>query len=305
MQQKSVLVCGAWSVGTYLAIKLLQWWYNASMYGRKKLGESWSHVELDGTSVELPPKIAELSNNNHYDVIFITSKLFDVEKIVQELNEHTITADSRVSIQNGVFDNDRFPLLNEKKPVIITSRWGYSLYGDQLSTCEHKYGRPVDDSLEGKVIASMLVDIWIPAHTDNTPSLRVVKMLCNCVTNGLAAINAKTLKELFSEKLYADQVDSLLDEAYKILAAEYDVKIEALEVLRGMLYAECLKMNHYVSTYRDVIAGKENEISYLNGYIVKLGEKHNIPCPNHQKLIADLEPVVAMYQKAWNGKREA
>lgn len=275
------------------------------MYGRQKLGESGSHVECDGTRVELPPKIAELQYQKHYDVIFITSKLFDVEKIVSELNDHEITADCRVSIQNGVFDNDRFPLLYQKKPVIITSRWGYSLYGNQLSTSEHKYGRPVDDSPEGKAIAQMLTEVWIHAHTDNTFMLRVVKMLYNCVTNALAAIHAKTLKELFSEKVYTDQIDCLLNEAYKVLQAEHKIRLDDIESLREVLYSECLKMNHYVSTYRDVIAGKENEISYLNGYIIKLGEKHTIPCPCHQKLVADLEPVVEMYQRAWNGKGDS
>jgi len=40
------------------------------------------------------------------------------------------------------------------------------------------------------------------------------------------------------------------------------------------------------STAQDLMRGKQSEIDYLNGLIVRKGAKHNIPTPANQAILA-------------------
>ena len=51
------------------------------------------------------------------------------------------------------------------------------------------------------------------------------------------------------------------------------------------------------SMVRDVIAMRRTEIDALNGAIVALGKKHNIPTPLNEALLALIKGVEAQYEK--------
>ena len=50
-------------------------------------------------------------------------------------------------------------------------------------------------------------------------------------------------------------------------------------------------MKHYSSTCQDVLSGRKTEIEFLNGYIIKLGKKYNLPVKENEKIIKEFKKI--------------
>ena len=78
-----------------------------------------------------------------------------------------------------------------------------------------------------------------------------------------------------------DHLFAVIDAAgYKTFwknAAEYQ------EVFYGKLLPDTFA--HRSSTLQDIEKGHQTEISTLNGCIIRLGEKYNVPTPTHQMIV--------------------
>jgi 2-dehydropantoate 2-reductase len=96
----------------------------------------------------------------------------------------------------------------------------------------------------------------------------------------LSAIKQKSFYELCSNPKTREIIDSLFNESYAVLFA-YIPLLGSREELRIKFYDTVSSMRHYSSTYQDAIASKRTEINFLNGLIIQLGKKFNIPTPKN------------------------
>ena len=109
-----------------------------------------------------------------------------------------------------------------------------------------------------------------------------LKLAINCVINPITAINDIDNGEI-NDPQYTQQIDSLLAEIIKISEAEnITMSLTDLKKLVGNV-AQATAIN--CSSMRcDVLAGKSTEIDYINGYIHRLGIKHDIATPENTRL---------------------
>ena len=103
------------------------------------------------------------------------------------------------------------------------------------------------------------------------------KLVLNCILGPLTAILRVRNHKVGSEKLRWVR-NQIFIECTKIGEVEgVDIKTNLKEI-----DLKISKYTNYSSMYQDIIRERKTEIDFLNGMIVKLGEKHRIPTPvNH------------------------
>jgi len=108
------------------------------------------------------------------------------------------------------------------------------------------------------------------------------KLVLNCVANPLSAI--------FHVRNYEIVTDSLKTVRQKIFR-------ECIEVgkAEGIIFPadfeektdkKISKYTNFSSMYQDIVKGKRTEIDFLNGKVVELGKKHQIPTPVNETLVS-------------------
>ncbi|MBU2869279.1 2-dehydropantoate 2-reductase [Colwellia sp. E2M01] len=109
-----------------------------------------------------------------------------------------------------------------------------------------------------------------------------LKLAINCVINPITAINGLDNGEVNNEQ-FSEQVNYILAEIVAVSKAE-EINLslaELQEIVRNVAKATAQNCS---SMRCDVLAGKSTEIDYINGYIHRLGEKHNIATPENTRM---------------------
>ncbi len=121
--------------------------------------------------------------------------------------------------------------------------------------------------LEVVISDSFLVDLWR-------------KVAINCVTNSLSAILGIYTYQLLSPHL-AELRYNIINECKTVGAAEgVKLNLSLLQIMEQALP----KYQNRTSMLQDIQHGRKTEIEFLNGKIVELGKKHNIPTPVNECL---------------------
>lgn len=283
-----ILVIGAGSIGVFLGTMLAKD-YEVVMLGHDKLKRLHSTIMINDAIYSISKRIYEFPKNEHYDVIFITSKLFDLQENLQKIVTNNLRYDYLVSIQNGLVDKSIYASFVKKDAFTTISIFeGYRLIENQLAVSSSKSGWITEDSKTGNFISKLLLGVGINCRVvNNIESIKANKMVMNCAINVLCALEKKTFFELFSDNKTKKIMDTLFDETYFVLEKEVD--LEEKESLRKRFYDNIKQMKHYSSTYQDAIKAKKTEIDFLNKYIISLGKKLNIPVPENENIVAKFE----------------
>ena len=259
------------------------------MLGHNKLKRLHSTIIINDAIYSISKRIYEFPKNEHYDVIFITSKLFNLQENLKEIVANNLTYKYLVSIQNGLVDKSIYAsFVNKDAFTTISIFEGYRLIENQLSVSSSKSGWITEDSKTGKFVSELLLGVGINCRVvKSIESIKANKMVMNCAINVLCALEKRTFFELFLDKRTKKIMDALFNETYLVL--EKEVELEEKESLRNRFYDTIKQMKHYSSTYQDAIKAKKTEIDFLNKYIVALGKKLNISVPENEKIIAKFE----------------
>lgn len=108
------------------------------------------------------------------------------------------------------------------------------------------------------------------------------KMLYNCALNPLGALLGVTYGALGESEWSKNVMGRVIEEAFKVMThygytTHWDSPGEYAEAFYGKLLPPTV--DHESSMLQDIRAGKDTEIDYLNGMVVKLGEKAGLPVP--------------------------
>ncbi len=293
VKQKRILILGAGSLGIYIGTVLNSKDYEVTLLGRGKLKNIHDSILINNTLYKTPKRIYSLQKEEKFDIIFITSKLYDLEENLKNLAENKIKYKILVSIQNGLVDNTKYKeIVNNNHFVVISVFEGFRIIENQLLISKSKTGWRTEDTKMGKEISRILRSANIICTPDpKFEDTKAKKMIINCSINLLCAIEKKTCYELCKQKRTKDIMNSLFDETYNVLSNHYS--LGEREPLRKLFYDTVSKMKHYTSTYQDAILGKKTEVDFLNSYIIKLAIKQNINVATNIKIVSvfkDLYP---------------
>jgi 2-dehydropantoate 2-reductase len=279
-----ILVFGAGSIGIFLGTKLYNAGHNVNLYGRRKLQSLTDPILINGEIYKLPPRLYQLKSDD-YDVIFVTTKLYDIQKALQEIEQYNFNPQLIVFIQNGIVDPDFYGQFQTHPGLVTCSVFnGYNLSDNQLWVRESELGWQVENSSVGNKICKLFKTASINCNnTDDLANIRAKKLIVNSALNALSAIEKKTVGELIANQNTKEIVDGIIQESWEVLKNHYH--LPNLDSLRESIYELIQKVSeHYTSMYQDLISKRKTEIEFLNGLIIKLGKAQKIPTPYNQQV---------------------
>jgi 2-dehydropantoate 2-reductase len=117
---------------------------------------------------------------------------------------------------------------------------------------------------------------------EDIASKQWLKLAINCVINPITALNNIDNGAVNDEK-YKEQVTQLLTEVIAISQKEgINLTLNGLQEMVSTVAQATAK--NCSSMRCDVLACRSTEIDYINGYIHRLGKKHNIATPENTRL---------------------
>ncbi len=291
----NILIVGAGSIGVYLGTLLEANKHEVLLLGRKKLKKLHDTILIGDMPYQLPKRIYKFPKDQSFDFIFITSKLYDLQDNLKLISKNNLKTKYLVSIQNGIVEEELYkPFISNIKFTSISVFEGFRILENQLTASHSKMGWKTDNSEAGQIVSKLLFSSKINCTTEeDLDSIKAEKTIMNCSVNLLSAIEKKTFYELCSNELTLKRVESLFEESYFVLSKLY--KLKPKDKLKKEFYEVVSQMRHYSSTYQDAVANRKSEGEFLNGLIVKLGKKTNLPVIENKKI---LEEFYKLYPKS-------
>lgn len=283
-----MLICGAGSIGIYLGVKLHEKGHDVKLFGRKKLGSTKESIIIDNKKFEIPKKLFKIPKNEKFDFVFLTTKLYDLEKMIKSIKNSGMKYSVIAEIQNGLVDTSKYKKMLNKNLIPVCVFSGFNLSGNKIIVKATPVGWKTENSATGKKIIRVISNAGIKCTTaKNLDSMRAEKTIINCCLNGLSAIEKKSFNLLFRNKKTRERIEKLFYECHNILKQEYN--LDSAEKIKKRMYKNWSKLNHYSSTYQDLVSGRKSEIGFFNGYIVELGKKYNLPTENNEEILEDFK----------------
>lgn len=289
MAGKKILICGAGSIGIFLGAKLHSKGHDVYLVGRRKLREAGDDkVLINGEEYDIPKRNFSFPSKEKYDFIFLTSKLYDMEKLVRHISKNKLNGKIVSNIQNGLVDCSPFEKILGKKILPVCVFGGFRIDKNKIFSSPTSMGWKTEFSRYGREISKVLLDCGVPCEANKQfDSLRAEKMIVNCCLNALSAIEKKQFNVLFSNKKTLQRIYRLFDECYQILSRKYP--LESKEKLKRNMIKNWSNVRHFSSTYQDMISGRKTEIDFFNGYIIKLGKQYKLNPEENLKILEDFK----------------
>ncbi len=290
-ESEGVLICGAGSIGIFLGAKLFSKNHDVTLFGRRKLKNAGeTYVFINNKKFRLPPSIFRMPKNAKYNFIFITSKLYDFDKIVKLIDKNKVSGKKFIVIQNGLLENKKYKKIIHQKIVPICVFGGFKIEKNKLTSTPTPVGWLTEYSEDGENISKFISSCGIKCMAEkNFESFRAEKMIVNCCLNGLSAIEKKPFNKLFSNKEIKERIDNLFDECYKVLSKQY--RLDSADKIKERLFKNWSKVNHYSSTYQDLMSKRKSEIDFFNGEIIKLGKAQGINAEENKKILMEFKSL--------------
>ena len=303
---QKIYVLGAGAVGCFFGGMLARAQHDVTLIARPDRAQSIHDLglEMDCQSFHDVVKIkasSDLELLKDADLVLLSVKSPDTEKVIQEISDILPSHAVILSMQNGVANTEIASSLiaNPVYPAVVYVAAGMS----GARTMKH-HGRgellvgslrtilPSDqDNLLGicALFESANIPCEIAAHIKRDMWL---KFLVNCSYNGLSGIGQITYGEMANMPDIVRQIDRMTDEFIKIAGLE-GVLITHAEGREANALIASTMVTQRSSTAQDLARGKKTEIDYLNGYIVKLAQKHGVEVPYNESVYA----LVKMLEK--------
>lgn len=235
---------------------------------------------------------SELPAGQIFDYCLITSKSLQTRELCEHQPEVTATAEL-VSLQNGIGNEEILAEYSDRVigGTIITG-FEWRAPADVRVTVEAgpiRLGR-FPAGLDSGV--QRLIDLFLQAglKVEGSEFIRTdlwAKTLYNCALNPLGAVMEVTYGQLSDSPSWSI-IRRVIEEAFAVCEAEEI----ALPWKSAQEYLACLRTvqlpataGHHSSMLQDIRQGRETEINFLNGAVVRLGARHGIPTPTNQTLV--------------------
>ncbi len=283
MRIDEVFILGAGAIGSVYGA-LLSKKVHVTLVGRK------SHVEairvgglqLAGDMVERFYLAAETEINRipRNSLIVLTTKAYDATHAITDIKD--LLNDSIVLVLQNGFGNETMvkALVGEQIEVL---RGITMMASEFLSPGRIRFWRGETIIEKGKastVIESLFNKCGLKTHVSENIERDIwSKLVLNCVISPLTTLFHVTNPTIISEDLEWIR-QRIVTECLKVARTEgVELRTDLDEIDRKIL-----KYTNFSSMCQDIRRGKRTEIDFLNGKIVEIGRKHDIPTPVNKTL---------------------
>ncbi|MET0013025.1 MAG: ketopantoate reductase family protein [Sedimenticola sp.] len=237
----------------------------------------------------------EVPAGQHYDYCLITSKSLQTRELCEQYRE-LLNGTECISLQNGIGNEEIIAEYTDRVigGTIIT---GFEWRDDARVEVTVEAGpirfgrfpRGMDSGVERLITLFEQAGLNVEG-SDSIRSNLWAKTLYNCALNPLGAIMDVPYGKLADEHSWKI-IEELIAEAFRICSAEgvelpwhsADAYLEYLKDVQLPATA-----GHHSSMLQDIRAGRETEIDFINGAVVRLGVMHGIPTPVNRTLVRQI-----------------
>ncbi len=283
-----ILIWGAGAIGCYLGAKLHEHQHEVRLIGGEKLAKVGPAIRIGDQSLPMPPSIAR-PDRTRYDAVVVTAKTSTLRGIVSAMEEAEVSAEALVFVHNGWVEPERFGRYARapgRMSAIVFP--GYELDGDRLKLTFSPRGWLVPRTSQGEAFARLLQDASVSCQAvEDFELIQMEKLLLNISLNALCAIEGISIRELIHSSVLREFQSQLYDETYTVLAAAHRLGDRTL--WKGRFSAAMDKFANSEAAHRpsmvaDCATQRLTEIEELNGYVIRLGDRHGLPTPLNQRL---------------------
>jgi 2-dehydropantoate 2-reductase len=323
-----VAVLGAGSVGCFIGGAWAAAGAKVTLIGRKRIGNALAERGLTVTDhsgwrrhvsageVDFATKPAALAKA---DVVALCVKSNDTADAAKEIARHGKKGALVLSFQNGVSNPETleaalarrgFPIAQGMVPFNIAylgnGRFHKGVAGE-LAAADMAQTRALAEAV-GTGPAQLRL-------RNDMPALAWGKLLIN-LNNAVNALSGRTLLEQLRERDYRRIVAASMVEALDVLGAAgiepaqigpvppklFPHAIASPNWLFNNLFLKVQKIDAYArsSMADDLQAGRRTEIDYLNGEVVKLGQKLGRKTPVNAAIVALVKQAEAGVEHLWS-----
>lgn len=296
---KKIYVLGAGAVGCFFGGMLARAGNDVTLVARPDRARAINQLglELDCKTFQEVVRIkasSDLTLLADADLILLSVKSPDTEKLVREISSIVPSQAVILSLQNGVANVQLANkcIANSVYPAVVYVAAGMDGHrtmrhhgrGELLvGTMDNMTDR---DSKNLSLICRLFEGTSIPCViSDDIKKQMWLKFLVNCSYNGISAIGHMSYGEMVSAPEIKELIGQITKEFLAIAHLE-GVRISEAEAKEANELIATTMVTQISSTAQDLSKGKKTEIDYLNGYIVELGRQYGVPTPFNQSVYA-------------------
>jgi 2-dehydropantoate 2-reductase len=230
-----------------------------------------------------PQADIEVREIPEHALILLTTKAHNSAGAIESIRNLVRKDTVILVLQNGLGNEDTVRQLVGSEVKVL--RGITTMAAEFLRPGEIRFWRGetiIEDDATAKKIAEILNDSGLKTTLSKKISQEIWgKLIINCVINPLTAIFRVRNREICSDTL-------------KIVRHRIVSECIAVGKSQGMRFSAMLAQNldkdissysNFSSMCQDVMKRKKTEIDFLNGRIVELGRKNNIPTPTNEMLV--------------------
>lgn len=290
-----VLMVGAGSVGGFVGAHLAHAGVDVSFLLRPRTCEAIRSrgltVRSGNTSFTVHPPVAtDLSELTTPDVIMLGVKCYDLDEVIQQIRPILTQDTVIVTFQNGIDTEERLMAAFEGDRVVpgviyIYTRIAEAGVIDHLARGQVTIGELSGDTNTQRITAlrDLFSNTPIPCKVSrNIIRVKWEKMCWNVVFNPLTVL----LNDSVAKALDHDDTLALITDIVKetILIAEKFGVVLPPETPDTVVTATQAVRDIHTSMFDDWKAGRQTEIEYLNGYLVRHARAFGVPVPVNETL---------------------
>ncbi len=226
-----------------------------------------------------------------FDLILITVKASDTEKVLTDIKEHGIDARCYVLLQNGYGNEDvAKKVLGDANIVRALTNNGAHI--ESPGTVVHAgrgetfaggvYGEEKEDCARSFV--DLVKKSGLPAsYTEKIQEIVFRKLIVNAAINPLTAILRVKNRAVAEDRYLRSIVEDVVREVVEV-ARVVGIDIDYSSALNNVLNVAKATGENVSSMLQDVLRGRRTEIDFINGAVVRVAEAHNLKTPVNKTL---------------------
>jgi 2-dehydropantoate 2-reductase len=251
----------------------------------------FSFTDINNIPQDLPLNYANDKDIVQADIILLMVKSYQVKQALLTVKDLISSKALIVLCHNGMGTMHDIPQAIKEKNAIFTLLTTHaSMRKKPLHAVHTGLGTSNLGLVSGECTTALsnkmvfLLNLALPPviFHNNIIEKQWLKLAINCVINPLTALNQHK-NGMINNKKYQAVINGVLTEIIQIAQCEgINLTLKTLQQLINNV-AEATS-NNTSSMLSDVIKKQKTEIDYINGYIHKLGIKHNIATPENTQL---------------------
>ncbi|NOY83410.1 MAG: ketopantoate reductase family protein [Nitrospirae bacterium] len=293
---QKVLVVGAGAVGGYFGALLIKSGVDLCFLVRENRFQVISEnglkiVSAEGDFVVQPTLLKSLDKIEAVDLIILAVKCQDLAPLLPQLVPLVEKGAVILTLQNGVGAED--DILNYyEKPCVLAGVAFITARLNQLGVVEHARRGMItlgelsgEQSPRAEAVHHLLSEAGIHCRLSTDIRRDKWKKLCwNATFNPLSVILDYPISLVLGHTELKEIVRKGIAEIIAVAASE-GIFIKQ-KIIEQTIEASYDLKDYYTSMYEDYRQGKETEVEYLNGDLLRRGKKNGVPTPVNEMLYA-------------------